>query len=267
MLVPIQGGIAELQRRVRSYPNDLAVFAGLPIPKVFIFNVGPDPWKGVGANKEYTIPACPKGERYSKGIAIPLVVLSERDLADGGNNMGTVHDPALTAVREINGNPIQSTGVVDDIIGINSSSADLSLHTTNGKWRGVFFSMKEEPEEEEILLAEDCLRQYMLLVYSEGAQRIEQKMPENQDSVLRMKERKIFNNAASFLGYKPLYGEGELRLGSCPECGESVSEAANFCKHCHQAIDPASVAARAKKRDRENAKLMKEAEPEQEMGE
>jgi predicted amidophosphoribosyltransferase len=49
-------------------------------------------------------------------------------------------------------------------------------------------------------------------------------------------------------------------MDQCPECFEDIRKGATFCKHCNLAIDPASVAARAKKRERENAKLLKDEE-------
>jgi hypothetical protein len=68
----------------------------------------------------------------------------------------------------------------------------------------------------------------------------------------------IYNEAAEYLGYKPLYGDGDASLDSCPECKERIQAGANFCRHCQQAIDPASVVARAKKRAKEAAKLLEE---------
>jgi hypothetical protein len=261
----MQGTVANLQKRNRAYPLQLAALRNIPLPKIYIYSVGAEPWKGVGGGKEYKINACPKGQRYSEPIEIPMLCLSEVDLADGGNNMGVVQDTALSGTLEVNGEGVFRSGVADDIIGINSGSADLSFYTTSGKWRGAFYSQSNPPLEEEVLAAEEALRQYNLLVYAEGAQRVEQKMAENKDPVLRMKERQNFNRAAVALGYKPLYGEGEMRLGTCPECHEQIMEGANYCKHCQQAIDPATVSARAKKRQKEAAKLMKDDE--QEVGE
>lgn len=244
MLVPMQGGVANLQKRNRTLPSQQAALATVDIPKVYIFNVSPRPWKGIGAGTSFIVPACPKGRRYSDPLEIDALFLSERDLADGGNNLDAIMDAGQNVAR--------------DVIGMSSGSPALSLHTTSGEWQGLFWSMNEEPDEEELVEAESKLRQYMQLVYTQGATIIEQKMPENQDPVLRMTERKNYNLAAAYLGFKPLFGEGEMRLSTCPECQEQVQEGAKFCKHCHQAIDAASVNARNKKRERENAKLTKD---------
>jgi|HubBroStandDraft_1064217.scaffolds.fasta_scaffold09152_4 hypothetical protein len=267
MLVPVSGGVAALQKRNRSFPVQSAMLKTIDIPSVFIFNVGLDPWRGVGGGREWKIPAKPKNGRYSDPVEVPMLNLSEIDLADGGNNMGVVTDRALGGTVEIGGDLKHVSGVVDDILGTASSSADLSLYTTNGKWKGVFWSMSEIPSEEEIAAAEENFHEYMLLVYSEGKQRVEQNMKESENASLRMQERKMFNRAANYLGYQALYGEGEIRRGACPECKSSVNDGANFCPTCNLPIDPASVAARAKKRERENAKLLKEDESGQEMGE
>src|SRR5579871_5394572 len=97
MLVPVQGGTATLGKRNRTIHDQEAAIATVGLPNVYIYNVGPREWKGVGGGKEYKIPACPKGARYSESVAIPVLVLSERDLADGGNNMDTIMDSGVPA--------------------------------------------------------------------------------------------------------------------------------------------------------------------------
>ncbi len=262
MLVPVSGGVAALQKRNRSYPTQSAMLKTIRMPAVFIFNVGLDPWKGVGGGREWKIPAKPKNARYSAPVVVPMLNLSEIDLADGGNNMGVVTDRALGGTVQIGDEEKHVSGVVDDILGTASSSADLSLYTTNGKWKGVFWSMNEIPSEEEIAAAEENFHEYMLLVYSEGKQRVEQNMKESENASLRMQERKMFNRAANYLGYQALYGEGEIRRGVCPECKGSVNDGATICVHCKLDITPAAVEMRERKRQKDAAKLAKEdAEP------
>jgi hypothetical protein len=258
ILVPFAGGVEALGKRNRTFPAQEAALADIPIPSVYIFNVGPRPWKGVGGGREWTIPACPKGQRYSEPVRISMICLSEIDLADGGNNMGTNLDSALSGTTKVGDEERYKPGVADDIIGVNSTTAGLDLNTTNGAWFGVFASQHEVPLIEEVQEAHEKLRQMMQLIYSQGASIVEQKIPENAVGSLRMKERKLYNEAATYLGYKPLWGDGDAALVRCPECQEPIQEGANTCKHCHQAIDPASVAARAKKREREAAKLLKD---------
>lgn len=261
MLVPVQGGVANLQKRRRMIQQQRASLAAVKIPSVYIFNVGPKEWCGVGGGAGFTIPACPKGKEYSKPVAISSLFLSEIDLADGANTVGVALDAGLDAVRETvdaDGEPAfeKVFGVANDIIGQNSTSSSLGLTTTNGEWFGVFATPNEVPTEEELLTAHDKLKQMMQLIYAHGAEKVQagEKVP--------MIDRPRYNEAAAYLGAKPLWGNLDHTKGSCPECHEDIIEGANFCKHCQQAIDPASVAARAKKREREAAKLLKEEEVE-----
>jgi hypothetical protein len=260
MLVPVSGGVAALQKRNRSYPMQRAMNASIQMPQVYIFNVGLDPWKGVGGGKEWVIPARKKGTRFGGPVAVPMFNLSEIDIADGGNNMSTVTDRALAGEVDLGDRVVSVPGVVNDILGESSGSADLELYTTNGRWKGVFYSMSEEPSDEEIERAEECYREYMMMFYTEGKQRVEQNMKESENSSLRMQERKMFNRAASYLGYQPLYGQGEMKRGECPECKGSINEGANICVHCKSDITPTAIAAREKKREKEAAKLAKEEE-------
>jgi len=261
MLVPVQGGVAQLQKRNRTIHEAEANLALVDLPQVFIFNVGPREWRGVGGGKEWKIPACPKGTRYSAPVALPMLCLSERDLADGGNNLDTVMDAALSGTRKIGKEVKHVMGVADDIIGKNSTSPSLDVHTTNGEWFGVFVSESEEPEEAEIEEAEAKLRQMMDLIYAQGSEKVQ------AGEKVSMMDRPRYNEAAAYLGRPPLWGSLDHTLDQCPECGEDIRRGANFCKHCHQAIDAGSIAARQKKREREASKLAKEDVPTGEVGE
>lgn len=260
MLVPVSGGVANLQKRNRSIHQQEAQMKRITIPNVYVFNVGPRVWKGIGGGKSYTIPACPKGSLYSDPVVISALCLSEIDLADGGNNMGVVQDSGMSGSIEVAGEVQAVVGVANDVIGTNSTSPACEMNTTNGEWFGLFVSPNESPTDEELQIANSKWHQMANMIYSQGSQLVEQKMPENPILALRMQERKIYNEAASALGYKPLWGEGNMALDVCPECQEPIKPNANFCKHCQQAIDPASVSARAKKRARDAEKLMKESE-------
>lgn len=254
MLVPVQGGVAELQKRNRQILAQQAALSTVVIPNVYIFNVGPRIWRGVGGGKEWVIPACPKGERYSEGVAIPMLNLSEIDHADGGNNLGVVIDSALSGTQKIGRDEKHVMGVADDIIGKNSTSAGLELYTTNGEWFGVFVAKEEEPSEAELENAESKLRQMMQLIYAQGSDKV------SAGEKVSMMDRPRYNEAAAYLGANQLWGNLDHKLDACPECGEDIRQGANFCKHCQQAIDPASVANRAKKRQKEAEKLLKEEE-------
>lgn len=254
MLVPVQGGVAQLQKRNRQILAQQAALSTVMIPSVYIFNVGPHEWKGVGGGRAWKIPACPKGQRYSYPVEVPMLNLSEIDHADGGNNMGVVIDSALSGQQKI-GNDIKMVlGVVDDIIGKNSTVPGLELNTTNGEWFGVFMSQSEEPEEEELELAEAKLREMMQLRYSHGAEKV------SAGEKVTPVDRKQYNEAAEILRVAPLWGNLDHTMDQCPECFEDVRKGAKVCKHCNLAIDEASVEARRKKREREAAKMLKEDE-------
>lgn len=252
MLVPVQGGVASLQRRIRNIEDAEASLQTIDIPVVYVYNVGARAWPHrVVAGKGYTIPACKPGRDYSDPVEVPALSVSEYDPASGDNNMGVMTHNALNAtVRDK-----FKVGIVNDIIGTNSSEASLSLSTTNLEWFGVFHSLSNPPEAEEVAEARNKLRQMMEMRYTRGAEIIEQKMPENQNMSLRMQERKIYNEAAAYLGRKPLFGEENMSLAQCPECHESIKPGATRCRHCNLDIDPASVAARAKKRAKANEEV------------
>jgi hypothetical protein len=254
MLVPVSGGVAQLQKRNRQILSQQAALSTVVIPSIFIFNVGPRVWRGVGGGREWIVPACPKGQRYSEPLEVPMLNLSEVDHADGGNNLGVVIDSALSGEQKIGKEVRHVMGVADDIIGRNSTVPGLEINTTNGEWFGVFFSQDEEPEEEEIEAAEAKLREMMQLIYAQGAEKVgagEKVIPG---------DRKRYNEAAEYLRVAPLWGSLDHTMDQCPECGEDVRKGAKVCKHCQLPIDAASVAARAKKRQKEAEKLLKEEE-------
>jgi hypothetical protein len=256
MLVPVQGGVENLQKRNRQIHMQEAGLRSVKLPEIYIFNVSRREFPNrAAAGKTYTIKACKPGEKYSEPVVIKSIVLSEIDLADGGNNMGVVMNPGLSGVVEIGGEERHVIGVANDIIGMNSTSPALGLYTTNLEWWGVFATTNAKPTDEELELANSKLRQRMELVYSTGAEMVQsgQNIP--------MIDRPVYNEAAEVLGRAPFWGSNDHQLARCPECQENIIAGATFCKHCQQAIDPASVAVRAKRREKEAAKLLKEDEP------
>jgi hypothetical protein len=258
MLVPVQGGVANLQKRNRQIFEQQAALSTVVVPDVYIFNVGPREWRGIGGGKSYVIPPCPKGREYSDPVAISALCMSEIDHADGGGNMGVIIDAGMSGTRKVGDELRTVIGVANDVIGTSSTSPACELTTTNGEWFGLFVTANEVPTDEELDLARSKWRQMAEMIYAQGSEIVEQKMPENPIGGLRMQERKLYNEAANALGYKHLWGEGNVALEECPECHEAIKPGAKFCKHCQQAIDPASVAARDKKRARDAAKLLKD---------
>lgn len=251
MLVPVQGGVASLQKRNRMIQQQKASLATIAIPDVYVFNVSQREFRNrFAAGTNYNIPACPRGARHSKPVVIPAITLSEIDYADGGNNLGVVMNQGLSAVV----GEQKFVGVANDVLGTDSTSPALGVFTTNLEWLGCFATANEEPTDEEIDAANLKLRQYMELVYSTGAELVQAGKP------VAMIDRPLYNEAAEVLGRKPFWGTLDHTRASCPECHEDIIDGANFCKHCQQPIDPASVSARAKKRERDAAKMLKDEE-------
>ncbi len=255
MLVPVQGGVENLQKRNRQIQMQEAGLRTVKLPSIYIFNVSRREFRNrIGAGKNYTIPACQPGEEYSEALEIPNLVLSEIDLADGGNNMGVIMNPGLNGVVEIGGEERMVIGIANDIIGTNSTSPALGLYTTSLEWWGVFATLNKTPTKAELDQARSKLQQRMELVYATGAELVQ------AGKNVPMIDRPLYNEAAEILGRKPFWGTLEHTRAQCPECHEDIIGGATFCKHCQQAIDPASVAARAKKRAKEAEKLLKEEE-------
>lgn len=251
-LVADKKTLINLKKRTRTLPQMAAAFATAKVPPVYLFNVGPRSFQRPGPRGTVTIPACLPGEPHSEAVKIDGLVLSEYNLGDAGGAMGTTADPALDGVDD-EGRPL--FGVADDVIGKHSSSPELGLQTSNLEWFGVFATSNETPTAAELKAANGKLTRMMQLIYEDGAGKLRQNDPGHLDASCRMQERALYNDAAKFLNRPLLWGSEEHALARCPECQEPIMSGATFCKHCSQAIDPASVLARANKRAKANAEL------------
>jgi hypothetical protein len=228
MLVPMQGTVTELKKRTRTLPQMQAALNTIKVPPVYIFNIFNRAWPNrVGAGRSYSIPACEPGEAYSKPVEVSSLVFTEYDPAGGAGVMGVTSDPGMNA--EIDGQHL--IGVTNDIIGTNSTSAALDPFTTNLEWFGVFATMNKVPTKEELAKAKGKLSQMMRLIYAKGAEKIEQNEP------VAMLDRGNYNDAANFLGRKPLWGHQEHILDRCIFCQESIQEGAIKCRHCNERLD------------------------------
>jgi hypothetical protein len=190
-------------------------------PHVYIFNTFQREHKiPLGGWGTFVIPACPKGQPYSKPLMIPGVAIQEYDLADGGGNMGVNFDDGMA--------------VANDILGVNSFSSALDLYTTNLEWFGVFATHNEKPTEEELAQAKDKLTKMMNLVYADGNQ-IAGSPPElgAAGRPLRTVGPQHYQ-AADFLGLQPNWGAAHQAqaLVDCPNCGESIKAKAKQCRFC-----------------------------------
>lgn len=237
-----------LKKRMRALPQAKAALKRANLPKVYIFNVGNREWKDIEvAGVRYRIPACPLGAKFSEPLAVDSLVPTEYDPANGNDQLAAINEPALTGVMDMgDGVDQQVFGIADDIVGKYSSSPAIGLMTTNREWFGVFVSESSPPKAEDLAQANARWLQMNEMIYQDGADKVSQNV--NVDP----RDRKVYNDAADMLGKKLLWGNRDHTMGKCPECFESIIDGANYCKNCQQAIDPASVAARAKKRAKAN---------------
>lgn len=243
---PVNNAMGNMRKRTRQLPVMKAALATAKVPPVYVFNVGNRAWKDcVGGQKSFTIPACPKGKAHSEPLVIDGLFLSEYDLADGAMNVGVATDPGMSAMVEDR----HFVGVANDIVGTDSTSAGFGMFTTNKEWFGVFVSPNAKPTDEELSQAHAKLRQMQQLIYAKGAEMVQ------QNEKVPMLDRKNYNEAAEYLGVASLWGNQDSILAHCPECQEPIKAEATYCKHCHQAIDPASVQARAAKREKANKEI------------
>lgn len=54
--------------------------------------------------------------------------------------------------------PVTGTEIAAEVVGLHSSSPDLSLNTTNRAWWGVFIAAKKEPSSERQGWRRSCRR-------------------------------------------------------------------------------------------------------------
>ncbi len=176
---------------------------------------------------------------------------SEVDLADGGNNMGTVIDSAISSEQQDRqrSEAPGGRGRRHHWHQLDRFPAFLNFNTTNGSWFGVFVSRNLDedgnPDRPKTRSkdAHSKVREMMQLIYSTGAEKVAAGEKVNPN------DRRRYNEAAELPGRCPAPGEISITPWiECPECGEDIRKGAKVCKHCQLAIDEASVAARAKKR-------------------
>lgn len=213
MLVPVTGRFDPSQanrRHVQPIPKALLEQDPKRFPPVYIFNVGPRrhefPPTERGAR---FLEACPKGRAHSKPLMLRNIEMEVYDLADGGGNMGRLEEEGM-----------------DKALAMIHSGAGLSLDTANLEWFGVFVTENETPTAAEIKKANEKLGAMMRLIYDQGSNKVSQNVSVPDG------DRTLYNEAASFLGLKQLFGSSEHMAEECVFCHESMRAGAVLCKHC-----------------------------------
>lgn len=208
------------RRRVPPIPKSLKNQDPKRFPPLYMFNVGPRRWEFPPNDRgSRFLEACPKGKPYSDALVIPNIVMEIYDLADGGGNMGRLEEDGIdVALGLIHGGP---------------SGPKLSLDTANLEWFGVFVTENEVPTKLEIDNAKKKLHQMMRLVYDTGSSLVSQ----NADMSKRDGDKVLFNEAAEFLGLRPLWGTDDHIAERCVFCQENIRAGAVLCRHCNSRQD------------------------------
>lgn len=228
MLVPVAGRTDPAEANRRHVPprmKQLLEQDPKRFPRVYIFNVGPRrhefPPNDRGAR---FLEPCPKGNRVSEPLIFRCIESEVYDLADGGGNMAWWDEEGLEKAKALIG-----------------AGEGLSLYTKNLEWFGVFLSENERPTAEEIDRAKEKLSQMMQLIYETGSELVA------QNAKVEPSDRKVYNEAAAYLGNKSLFGSTTHAMAQCPICMNPINQGAKKCTHCNEILTPENIAKFTKK--------------------
>jgi len=204
---------------------------------VLIFNVGPmrHP-RSMGSYGQWTIPACPEDEPYSKAVEVPYIT----------------NDPVHIDMFQMAHRHDSGRKLAADIIGVgqfHTPGEDLT------KW-GVFIAAGDEPTEEELTKAHRALnRTYEELIRE--ADSYWNAGPSEYKNVTA-----LHRHAAACLGQKDKpWARGIAEMKMCDICGSAVSPQAAICPTCRNVIDEERVV-KARLRGYEHLWKKKSAEAE-----
>lgn len=249
MLVPHTGELAPsiMNRRQRAnIPALLRQADPERFPPVYVFNVfNREHQIHFGSKGLKTIPACPAGRSFGPPLVFKAIEIEEYDLADGQGNMSFTAEEGMTVAR--------------DVIGVNSTYAQLGLYTTNLEHWGVFvtdrldkcrecdgsgkvgksdkacaecFGMGGVPSSKELAAANAKLTKLMRVIFANG-KALAAKGPMGLDQI-----QENHNLAAAFLGEQtPWATAPQVARTACPHCAEAILPAAKKCIHCGEWLD------------------------------
>lgn len=225
MLVPVAGDYngAEVNRRnLPPLPKHLKNQDPKRFPPIYVFNVGPrrHEFEALSHGARFLEP-CPKGQEYSEPLVMQDIECQPYDLADGAGNMAWWQEEGYEKACAL--------------VGITKDEAEPTLYTANLKWFGVFITHNQKPTQKEVSDAKECLQRMMELIYATGSDLV------SQNVNVRPEDRRIYNEAAQFLGHKQLYGTSAHMMATCPICKNSIIAGAKKCTHCNEMLTPENI--------------------------
>ncbi len=208
--------VASMNQKIRKA---VPKFMGERFSPVYIFNIYNKSHRRQGyAGGERIIPACQPGQKYSRPLVIDGFIADEYDLGDGRGNMAW--------------NAEQGSDVAKDIVGIGSSSPELSSQTTNLEWWGVFIAAGEVPTEAELKEAKSKLDRLMARILADG-----DRMAPFQNDPRSEKLCQIHFDAAAYLHQPRNWSNPVVAMQDCPGCGSTVKPGIAKCAHCGAILD------------------------------
>jgi len=224
--------IASMNSRNRK---SVPTFMASRFPPVYIFNIYSKSHRRQGyAGGEYVIPPCESGQPYSKPCIINGFIADEYDLGDGQGNMSW--------------NAEEGENVAKDVVGIGSTSPELSSMTTNLEWWGVFIAKNQNPTAEEqkdlaiakgekptkweLAQAKSKLDRLMARILSDG-----DRIAPFQNDPKSEKLTQIHFDAAAYLKQPRNWANPVMAMQDCPGCGEPVKIGIAKCGHCGAILD------------------------------
>lgn len=191
------------------------------LPPLYIFNIYQKAWAvPLGGLGEFRIPACPEGKPYSEPLIVKGMVRDEYDLGDSGR---------------MSWNALPGEQLAKAIVGLDSSSPQLSEFTTNREWWGVFLSNTKVPTEAELAEAQRKLTALMSIFLERG----DALAAQGKLGDIGANER----TAARFLNQKRSWAQLPEKMDNCPGCGEPIRPGVVKCKECGAILDMDKAAA------------------------
>jgi hypothetical protein len=210
--------VTKMNNRRRSKFNPKLRQAGDP---VYIYNLCPFdmPYKwrtrDCGSLGRYILPTREEGEEISKPLVIDAFLPDEYDMGLDGNMGMNIQD---------------GEGLAKAIIGIDSTTPQLDLLTTNREWFGIFMSKSNPPKKQEIAEATKKLEQMMTLLLQRG----DKLAAAGKVDQIGVQERK----AATYKKQVRDWNKPPVTMEECPVCATPIRPGVAFCVTCKSVLNP-----------------------------